>query len=506
MLKNGNARVLPRSKYFSLAVTSLGVLLLNIDLFVMNVALPTIVKTLNAPLSTVSWAITAYTLMIGIFPASAGKLSDIFGEKKLYLAGITLFTVASFACGISPNVFLLILFRALQGLGAATMIPGTLSILIHAYPEKQRGLAIGLNGGIGGIGIVAGPILGGLLVHGDNWRWIFFVNVPLGIVTILLTLLFVNEQQISQASKKIDWKGLIILSIGLLFILLSFTQAEKSGLHSDSIFFLVAGLALLFLFIRLERRVSEPLIDLTLFRSIYFTLPCISMLLFSASLFGSQPYWSMFFQNFWGFSPFWGGLAFLPATCLIALLTPVAGIIGQKSGNRLRYVVMFGALITSISFIYAADINTESSYITVLLPSLLIRGIGIPFLVSSTSLMMMNSVPSNKSGLAAGVLNMSRNVGTSLGVAVLGLLFASDTGRTLSSLSKEFPGGDLPKAKELAAQFSVIKNSTAAPFAETAIISGFGHLALFCALALIPVFLSALTLRKRRKKTKLVTS
>lgn len=338
------------------------------------------------------------------------------------------------------------------------------------------------------------------MVHGDNWRWIFLINVPFGIATVLLTLLFVHEKQNNKASKKIDWKGLIVLSIGLLSILLSFTQAEKRGFQSESAFYLTAGLVILYFFIRLERRTREPLIDFALFKSIHFTLPCISMLLFSASLFGSQPYWSMFFQNFWGFSPLYGGLAFLPATCLIAALTPIAGIIGQKSGDRLRFVVMFGALMTGISFIYAAGINTESSYSTVLLPSLLIRGIGIPFLVSSTSLMMMNSVPPDKSGLAAGILNMSKNVGTSLGVAVLGQLFTSDTGHTISALSRGFSGSTLLKVKELATQFIVVKDSAAAPIAQTAIIRGFSHLALFCALALIPVFISASTLRKKRKR------
>lgn len=493
---NYDKNISKKTKYITLLVTSLGILLLNIDLFIVNVGIPTISKSLNAPTSVVAWTISAYALMIGIFPASMGKLSDILGEKKLYLIGVSLFTLASLACAFSTRIEVLILFRILQGFGAATMIPGTLSILIHAYPENQRGLAIGLNSGIGGIGLVAGPLLGGLLVHSGSWNLIFLINVPVGIITIILTAIFVRESNLGDISQKIDWRGLVILSIGLLIILL---DLNIEGGYIESIILFAIGVAIIFIFIKLELRTTNPLIDIELFKNVNFALPCISMFLFSASLFGSQPYWSMFFQNYLGFSPLLGGLAFLPATALVALLTPIAGIIGQKSGNKLHYVVLFGAVVTGLGFMYVIGINLDSTYMSKLFPSLVIRGVGIPFLVASTSIMMMNSVSEDKSGLASGVLNMSRNIGTAFGVPILGQVFTLSIGHTMSAVNNVIPNDTMLKTKQLAKQFIVIKDSSVSHAAKTAIVHGFSYIAVCCMLGMIPIFISVIILTKIEK-------
>src|ERR1700730_7134659 len=183
------------SKWLTMLAACFGLLMLYIDLFIVNVALPTIVHDFRAPLGTVSWTIAGYVLMIGVLPMGIGRLGDLWGQRAVYLAGVALFSIASLLCGLASSITALIVFRVIQGIGAAIMTPGTLAVIIRAFPPRQHGLAIGLYGGISGLGLIAGPVLGGLLVQGESWRWIFFVNVPLGLVALIMALLFVPESR-----------------------------------------------------------------------------------------------------------------------------------------------------------------------------------------------------------------------------------------------------------------------------------------------------------------------
>ena len=183
------------SKWLTLIAACFGLLMLYIDLFIVNVALPTIVHDFRAPLGTVSWTISGYVLMIGVLPMGIGRLGDLWGQRAVYLAGLALFSIASLLCGLAPDITALIVFRVLQGIGAAIMTPGTLAIIMRAFPPRQHGLAIGLYGGISGLGLIAGPVLGGLLVQGESWRWNFLVNVPLGVAALVMALLFVPQSR-----------------------------------------------------------------------------------------------------------------------------------------------------------------------------------------------------------------------------------------------------------------------------------------------------------------------
>jgi EmrB/QacA subfamily drug resistance transporter len=477
------------NKWMTLFATSLGTLILNVDLFIVNVALPSMSNDFRAPLSTLTWTISVYALMIGIFPAGMGRLADIWGQKRLYISGLSLFTFSSFACGLSHSVVLLILFRTMQGVGAAAMTPGTLSLLVRAFPQNQRGLAIGINNGIGSLGLIAGPVLGGLLVHGDNWRWVFWVNVPLGIIAILLTVLFINDSE-TGLNEKVDWLGLIALSFGLFLILFSITEIKEQS-HGWVLICFLAGVIALLLFVWHERRSREPLIDLSLFRNTAFLVPCLCLLLFSISLFGSQSYWSMFMQNFWGFSPLLGGLAFLPATVAIAALTPISGIISQRSGTKLRFIIISSAGLVGVGFFIGSTINQQSTYFNTLFPALFVRGIGIPFLMSSTALMIMNAVPKEKMGLASGMLNMSRNFGTALGVSILGQIYSYDTSVNVLALGKGLSNDLIEKAQVMTAQFETFQDKVMEPISNKVILAGFGHLGTICAVAMIPVILCA---------------
>jgi len=245
-----------------------------------------------------------------------------------------LFIVSSAASGAAQGIGQLIVFRVLQGVGAATMMPGTLSLITRAFPARQRGLAIGIWGGVSGLGLIAGPILGGLLVHGDSWRWIFFINLPIGAIALAMAVLFVVESRDEYAPRSIDWPGLGSLSGALFLIMYGFTRANGEGWTSPLILScFAAGLVLLAAFVYVEQRVRYPLVELALFRSGTFVMACLSALLFSLAVFGTQPYTSLFMQNYWGFTPLQGGFGYLPSTALVALMMPASGIIGQRLGS-----------------------------------------------------------------------------------------------------------------------------------------------------------------------------
>ena len=371
------------SKWLTLIATCLGLGMLMIDTFIVNVAFPAIGRDLNASLSTAEWTVTGYVLVTGIFPIAMGRVGDVFGRKRIYISGLVVFIVASGACGLAQNIEQLVFLRVLQGLGAATMMPGTLSIITQAFPPEQRGLAIGIWGGVSGLGLIAGPILGGLLVQGDEWRWIFLVNIPVGIVALIMAVVFVPESRDPNAVHSLDWRGLVSLSSALFLLLFGLNRGNDLGWASPVVLgCFVAGLLLLPVFVLVERRVRNPLVDLTLFRSGPFVVASLSAGLFSAAVFGSQPYTSLFMQNYLGFSALQGGLAFIPATVLVALLMPVSGILGQKLGTKLRLIIIAGSLSVGISFLYLLQLDTSSRYVDGLLPSFILRGLGIGLVMS----------------------------------------------------------------------------------------------------------------------------
>lgn len=479
------------SKWLTLLAACFGLLMLYIDLFIVNVALPAIEHDFHAPLSTVSWTISGYVLMIGVLPMGIGRLGDLWGQRAVYLAGVIIFSVASFLCSLAPTITALIVFRVLQGIGAAIMTPGTLAIIIRAFPQRQHGLAIGIYGGISGLGLIAGPVLGGLLVQGESWRWIFLVNVPLGGVALLMALLFVPSSHESVDAVAIDWLGLLCLSIGLLCLLFGFTRAGDVGWTNGIVLVsCLLGLFILALFILIEQRVRWPLVDLALFRNFPFVMGCLSFFFFSAALFGSQPYWSLFMQNTWGFSPLQGGLAFLPATGLIALLTPLSGIVAQRAGRWLYIFLLVALLAIGLSFVYiVVALTPQSTYLTGLLPTFLVRGLAIPVVSSCATLAVMSAVSTKQSGLASGTLGMARNIGTAFGVAVLSQVYLLHINTALSRS---------PVASRVAAeQFIVSGEGVSRLMVAGVILQGFKLTALACIVLCVSAAIVALFMRVR---------
>ncbi|HEY7269093.1 MAG TPA: MFS transporter, partial [Dehalococcoidia bacterium] len=337
---------------------------------------------------------SGYVLMLAVLPVAAGRMGDIFGRREVYLIGLLLFIGASAACSLASSVYVLIAFRLVQGAGGAMMQPTTLSIVTNAFPAHERGMAVGIWGGVSGLGLILGPILGGLLVHGDQWRLIFLVNIPVGALALLMAVRFVPSSRDDSAARMVDVPGVVLLSGGLFLIMLAVTRGNSAGWGSPQVLgCLIIGAACLPAFVMVERRAKAPLVDLSLFKSQTFVMACVASFLFSASVFGSQPYTSLFMQNFWGFTPLQGGLAFLPSTVLVALITPFSGIVSQRLGPRLRYLIMVASISVALSFLYLLKLDVTDRYVTGFLPSFVLRGVGIGLFISATSLVVVSAVP-----------------------------------------------------------------------------------------------------------------
>jgi DHA2 family methylenomycin A resistance protein-like MFS transporter len=471
------------SKWHTLVAACLGLGMLMIDTFVVNVAFPAIGRDLRADLGDAEWAVSGYVLVVGVFPVAMGRLGDLYGRRTVYLAGLLLFVLASAACGAATTIAQLVAFRVVQGLGAAVMMPGTLSIITQAFPPRQRGLAIGVWGGVSGLGLIAGPILGGLLVRGDEWRGIFLVNLPVGAVALLLGLRCIRESRDESAPRAVDWPGLVVLSAALFLIMVGFTRANAAGWTSPVILgcFAVGGV-LLPAFVLVERRVRAPLVDLTLFRSGTFVMACTGAFLFSAVVFGSQPYVSLFLQNYWGFSPLEGGLAFLPATALVAVLMPLSGVLGQRLGAHLRLIVVAGSLAVVGSALLLLRLSPTSTYGDGLLPAFLLRGLGIGLVMSATSLAVVSAAPLARSGLASGTLTMARNIGTAMGVALMGAVFLHHVDTELPRRLAHLPPAQVAQVTAAADHFVPAGDGDTRRVAGAVIVDGFVRVAALGAL------------------------
>lgn len=479
-----------KSPWFVLLATSVGLIMLMVDMFVVTVALPAIARDFKAELGLAQWTVSIYALALGVLPLAMGRLGDIFGRRKVYLAGLLVFVIGSIAAGLAQDIFQLIAYRAVQGVGAAIMFPGTLSIVTQAFPPQRRGLAIGVWGGVSGIGLLIGPVIGGLLVSIEGWRWIFFVNVPVGALALAVALVYIPESRDEGAPRTVDWPGAALLSLGLLLLMLGVAQANSLGWTSPFIIDCFGvGAAVLFAFVRVERRAQAPLVDLGLFRNGMFVMACVTGFLFFAGVFGGLPYISLFMQNYWGFTPLEAGLAFLAATLPVTFSMPLAGMFAQRLGPWLRLLIVAGTLaivLASLNVVFRLD--TGSTYAALLLPSFVLQGLGIGVVISVTSFAAVSALPTAKSGLAAGTFIMARQIGTAVGVAVLGAVFLQYVDVVLPDRLADGPHSEIEPVVLAAKQFIAIGDGEALAAVRQVIAEGLSRVFLVTALAAVAAF------------------
>jgi EmrB/QacA subfamily drug resistance transporter len=410
-------------KWWTLGAVSFGLFMMMLDNTVVNVALPAMQRALRIGPSELEWIVVSYALTFATLMLSGGKLADYYGRKRLFVVGLVIFTAASLACGLAPNAGFLIGARTVQGAGAAIMNPATLGIITATFPPRQRGMAIGIWAGTSALALAIGPLVGGLLTEKVSWSWIFFVNVPVGVLGVLVALWSIDESRDTSHEQRLDLPGLVTSAVGLFALTYALIEANTYGWTSPRILALLAGAAaFLAAFIMLEHRQRLPMLDLGLFRNATFSGANLAMLLVALAMFGIFFYNSLFFQNILGYSAIQTGAIFLPMTLLIIVIAPLAGRFSDRVGSR--WLIGGGMAMVSVSLLLFAQLDRGSHFWSIV-PALLVGGAGMALTMTPTTAAAMGSVPVDQAGVGSAVLNSARQVGGSLGIAIMGAVVAS---------------------------------------------------------------------------------
>jgi EmrB/QacA subfamily drug resistance transporter len=413
-----------RAKWLTLGAMCFALFMMMLDNTVVNIALPTIQQKFNATTASLEWIVNGYTLSLAVLMVTMGKLGDIFGRKRVFLIGLTVFTAASFACGIAPNLGMLVFFRVLQGIGGSIMMPGTLSIITATFEGKERAQAIGIWAGISGLALAAGPLIGGALVEYASWHWIFFVNVPIGIAALVVASRVVRESSDPTASRSVDYPGVVTLTASIFALTLALIEGQGWGWTSGRIIGLFATAVLLLIaFAIVENRQSRPMVEFGIFRSTAFLASNVITFILTFGLFGVFFFLTLYMQNILGYSAIEAGLRTLPITGLIIISAPISGRLVGRIGAR--PVVFTGLTLVGIALLLNALRLTPTSPYSTLLPSFLLIGIGMGAAMTPLSTVAMGAVDRSKAGVASGILGMTRQLGGVFGVALLGAIFAS---------------------------------------------------------------------------------
>jgi EmrB/QacA subfamily drug resistance transporter len=408
-------------KWWTLGAMCFALFMIMLDNTVVNVALPSIQRDLGASISGLEWTVSGYTLSFAVLLATGGRLGDIFGRRRVFLIGVVVFALSSATAGLAPDATSLVISRIVQGLGAALMMPGTLSIITDAFPAHERGKAMGTWAGVSALALAIGPVLGGFLTEHVTWRAIFYINIPVAIAAVVATLFAVRESRDTSVGRDVDYPGVAVLTAGLTALVLSLVEGNSWGWGSPKIIALLAVAALAVpLFVAVENRVKAPIVQFDLLSDRNFLGAVVVALVISFSMLGVFFFLALYMQDILGYTPLEAGIRFLPSTLMIVAIAPISGRLADRYGPR--WLIGGGLLIVAASLFSFSRIAVDSSYLD-LLPGFVLLGIGIAMTMSPMTSAAMNAVPVQKAGVASGVLSMFRMVGGSLGVAVTGAIF-----------------------------------------------------------------------------------
>jgi EmrB/QacA subfamily drug resistance transporter len=407
-------------KWWTLIAVCVATFMLLLDITVVNVALPDIESDLNASFSELQWVVNAYALMLATLTLTAGSLADLLGRRLVFATGLVLFTIASLLCGLAPSAVALDLFRGVQGIGGAVMFSTSLALLAQEFHGKERGTALGIWGATIGGAVAIGPLVGGVLTEGLAWEWIFFVNIPIGIAAVFLTLTKVRESRDPEA-RGIDWAGAVTWSGALFLLVFALIRANDEGWGSTLIVSCLLGsVVLLLLFVVVEVRQERPMLDVSLFRKPAFAGASIAAFSLSASMFAMFLYLTLYIQNILGYSPLEAGLRFLPLTLLSFFVAPISGRLSARV--PVRALLGIGLLVVGIALALMGGLTVDSDW-TALLAGFILAGAGIGLVNPALASTAIGVVPPARSGMAAGINNTFRQVGIATGVAALGAIF-----------------------------------------------------------------------------------
>ncbi|MFB2646916.1 MFS transporter [Raphidiopsis sp. BLCC-F218] len=403
----------------------IGVFIFALDVYIVNLALPVMIESLHTNFATIQWVILSYLLAIAVFVLSASKLGDMWSKKRLYIAGLSVFTFSSLLCGIAPNVEILIVFRALQGLGAAFISGLGTAILVETFPQKERGLVLGIRAGIFGLGIMLGPTIGGVLIDLGDWPLIFLINVPIGIIACLIVAYLVPDNEISSEDQRFDLVGTLILTVTLTCLILGITMLQTQGLNSSlGVILLFISVICLAVFLAVESKISQPMLDLKIFQSLEFSLGLVLRFWGNFVMAGSIFMLPFFLELVKKYPTQKTGLLLAVPSIIIAITAPLSGILSDKFGSR--NVSIIGLILMAIGCLSVSGFDkdlTVCGYILAIIP----YGLGVGMFQSPNNSTIMSAAPSHSLGIASGLLSLSRILGQTVGVPLVGAIFSFTT-------------------------------------------------------------------------------
>jgi EmrB/QacA subfamily drug resistance transporter len=410
----------PSTRILTVLLTSVAYFMVALDTLVVVTALPSIHRDLGGNVGTLQWTVNAYVLTFGATIITAAALGDLIGRRRMYVFGLAVFTAASAACALAPNIGMLIAFRAVEGIGAGIIMPLGLTLLTSAFPAERRGAVVGIWGGVAGLAIASGPLIGGAVTEGLNWHWIFWVNVPIGIAAIAGARLRLTESR--GPATRLDLPALVLVAAGVGALTWGLVQAGQAGWGSaQALTGLCLGAASIVAFVGWERRAAEPMIPLGLFRSGSFSAAVATQFLVAASIYSAAFLTSQFFQFALADSPLGTGLRFLPWTATPMVIAPIAGALFDKIGAR--PLIVPGMLMQAAGFAWIVYLAARSSGYASYVAPFVIAGVGVSMVFPCVSAAGLNAVSPQLLGKAAGVLNTTQQFGAVFGIAIATTVF-----------------------------------------------------------------------------------
>ena len=491
-----------RNKYMVLFTVCIGTILSGYVSSSINIALPNIMQTFGFTMDSVVWVSLSYMLPYGAMLPIMGKLGDQFGRKKMYMAGVSIFAVATLLVGVAWSSSTLIIFRVIQGIGAGLLFPNSMAIVSDAFPANERGQALGMWGALAASGSTLGPTIGGYIIEYFSWRIIFYSIIPIAILGLVLSMYVLEESEISAETPTIDYLGGMLIVISLSSLLLALNQGSKEGwtsLYITSI--LLVAIVSMMTFIYVESTITSPLVDLGLFKNITFTVSNIVGFLSFMALYGGMFLLPFFLRNILGYTAIKAGISLLPLSGALVLLAPLGGKLADAVGSKIPASI--GMAIIALS-LYSFNILDERTAYVDIAWRLVLMGIGLALTMSPLSNGVMSTLPKDKIGVGAGVFNLFKNVGGSVGIAVMGTLLSSrqdvhnqilvnyvttssDTAMgTLATLQSGFVHSGMSAIQAHSAALVIVqgivtKQASVAAFADVFLIT-----ALLCAIGIIP--------------------
>ncbi|MFM7364810.1 MAG: MFS transporter [Cuspidothrix sp.] len=409
-------------KWWTILSVSIGVFIFSLDVYIVNLALPSMLVSLHTSFANSQWIVLSYLLAISIFVLSVSKLGDMVSKKNLYIIGMIVFTISSLLCGLAPNIGFLIAFRGIQGLGAAFISGLGTAIIVEAFPPEERGLGLGIRAGVFGLGMMLGPTIGGLLINIGDWPLIFFINVPIGIMGILMMAYFVPSSTIKPKKQKFNIMGTIVLTFMLTCFILGITLLEEKG-YNIHIIVVLLSLSVVFLgiFLFIESRTLNPILDWKIFKSLDLSLGLGLRFIGNFVIAGVIFILPFFFEWVEQYPSNKTGFFLAIPPIIIVLAAPIAGMLSDRFGSRI--ISLIGLVLMAIGCLLISTFNTELTIINYMM-AIIPYGLGIGMFQSPNNSAIMGAAPQDSLGIASGLLSLSRILGQTLGVPLVGGIFS----------------------------------------------------------------------------------